>query len=703
MIDVSDYPQLGKSKNYSRFVEESWAWLVSRMNGATVHICCQDVPEVENPDHVYIYLNRKHRNGEAFRWYINGLTPDLNEISEGIRADVYSIPAIELNEAFVKNVLDKQSHYAYINHFPLLARLYPSLKSSYERTVKKLPNSGISAILLCNALPIKECFVHGLDLYYPHYRDYESNPQGKKPPHNEAFDLSCLDLIDKKKFKIQSNNPKVLQKFEEAAIIKKNTQLPSQKRRDALLLITDDGFAVPTAFFINNFINKNPWFRGDINVIHSSTIAPLSQKSRDLIKISGYDRIKFCKIDDDREEHIKNSLSGFVKKAGYHKNIYPSIFTLEVFNVDLWGSDYDKVLLLDPDMLILSSLEDTFGLEAPIVVTEDTTYVNPDKDPARNTGKQFNGGFVLTDHRELAKYPVNIADALIQFCKSYTKSPKLFDQTIMNDFFEHVRTISLVSKIECDVTFAPDRTQMLKRCFPDSVKGHLQPEACSSENTYDKSFTMDVCKIIHYVGSKPWQYSARPYEANYQKLEKLWFKTFLEFYRTHSSRVQSDVFDIFIKNNPRLTQTGKLLSFSPPTSPRKVLTIDKKSILNLLKKEKNYEKGRLIYEQAFHKHPNWPALKREFGFFLLRVGRKSDRVAAFKLFCAAFQGNPKSVAAAGAAALEAINLGYKKHAINYIKAVQNLQPSSAKVKELEKAFKKAFTKPTQSIKIQRHN
>jgi len=692
MINISDCPKLGKSGNYSKLVEESWAWLSNKMSGTTVHICCQDAPKVENPEHVYVYLNRKHRNGEAFRWYINGLTPDLNEISKGIEADVYSIPAIEINEVFVKNVLNKQKHYAYINHFSLLARLYPSLQSSYERTVKKLPNSGISAILLCNALPIKQCFVHGLDLYYPHYRDYESNPQGKKPPHNETFDLSCLDLIDKKKFKVQSNNPKVLQKFGKTEIVKKNTQPPSQKRRDTFLLITDDGFAVPTAFFINNLINKNPWFRGDINIIHSSTISPLSQKSQDLIKISGYDRVKFRKIDDDREEYIKNVLSGFVNKTGYHKHIYPSIFTLEAFNVDLWGSDYDKVLLLDPDMLVLGSLEDTFDLKAPIVVTEDTTFVNPDKDPARNTGKQFNGGFVLTDHRELAKYPVNISDAILEFCKCYTKAPKLFDQTIMNDFFEHVRKVRLVSKFECDVTFAPDRTQMLKRCFPDSVKGHIQPLACSPENTYDKSFSFNSCKIIHYVGSKPWQYSARSYEGYYQKLEKIWFKAFKEFYDARSAVVQSDVFDVFLKNNPRLVKIGRTLKFLAPTSLNKVSTISKQASLDLLKNEKNYEKGYRIYEQASSRWPAWPALKREFGFFLVRFNRKSDAVTAFNLFCEAFKGNPRSVAAANAAALQAIKLGYKKHAIDYIQVMQNLKPGSKIVKELEKTFKNTFQK-----------
>tara|TARA_B100000579_G_scaffold438049_1_gene471415 strand:- start:3000 stop:5084 length:2085 start_codon:yes stop_codon:yes gene_type:complete len=681
-----------KNFDFESFSDKSWEWLVERMRGATVHICCQETPEEENPDHVYIYLNRKHRNGKAFRWYINGLTPDLVEISKGIDADVYAIPAIAKDPKFIESVLQKQE-YAYLNHFRLLAKSYPTLEKHYKREVKELPNSGIAAMLLCNLLPIEKCIVHGLDLYYPHYRDYEANPQGKKPPHNEDFDLACLDLVDKNKFKVESKNPKVLQKFEK----KKLPSLPrdASKRRDALLLVTDDGFAVPTTFFIHNFIEKNSWFSGDVVIIHSDNIAPLSHESMDLIKTSGYQHIKFRKIEPSRETYISEVISGFSSKKGYHSRILPSVFTVEAYNHEMWADEYDKTCLLDPDMLVIDSLEDVFNIDVPVMVTEDTTFVDPSKDPARNGVKQFNGGFVMADHRKLVKCGVNVSNAIFEFCRHYKTAPKLFEQSIMNDFFEAARKVRMISKIPFDITFAPDRTQMLKRCVPDSAKHHFVPAGRILENSYERSYNNHLCKIIHYVGSKPWQYSNKTHEEAYQKVEKLWFVAFEQFYSSCSKFAKSKILAAFIKNNPRISRTLKgNLQYRPADSVNRVTSLKREDIIKLLQKEGNYEKGFSLYNQAKTQHPAWPALKREFGFFLLRQNRPKDIKVAFDLFAEAVKANPKSSAAAGGAALCAIKLKDRKNAYNYLKKVQRLSPATKTSKQIEAQFVDAFAAKT---------
>ena len=676
-----------KDFDFNAFSDQSWKWLQERMQDVTVHICCQSLPEEENPDDVYIYLNRKHQNGKAFRWYINGLTPDLLEISEGVKADVYAIPSVGKDKEFVQGVLYHQ-RYAYIDYFKILQKAYPALSKHYKREAKELPNSGVAAMLLCNLLPIKKCLVHGLDLYWPHFHDYKENPQGKKPPHSEDFDLSCFELLDKKKFKVSSKNPKVLQAFN----INNPVILNKSKRRDALLLITDNGFAVPTAFFIHNFIEKNPWFVGDVVVMYSENIAPLNEESMSLIRTSGYAKIEFVKVDETREIHITDVASGFTSQKGYHSQVLPSILTVEAFNHELWGDKYDKTLLLDPDMLVNSSLEDIFSIDVPIMVTEDTTFVDPSKDPSRDSTKQFNGGFVMVNHQILAKTGVNISDAIFEFFRNYKKPPKLFEQSIMNDFFEHVRKMRLVSKIPFDITFAPDRTQLLKRCIPDTAKGHILKEGRIVENSYDKSYNTNLCKIVHYVGSKPWQYTNKKHEEVYQKCEKLWFAAFEKLYKTNSAFAKSDVLETFMAKNPRVTKTLKGdLKYRPPDSVNRVNNLKKDDVLRLFQKEKNYEKGFSLYNQAKAQYTNWPALKREFGYFLIRHNRAKDFNTAFALFAEAFKDNPKSTAAAAGAVIIATKMKDKKVAINYLKKVQRLSPNTKTTKKLEEDFIMAFT------------
>ena len=139
-------------------------------------------------------------------------------------------------------------------------------------------------------------------------------------------------------------------------------------------------------------------------------------------------------------------------------------------------------------------------------------------------------------------------------------------------------------------------------------------------------------------------------------------------------------------------KSGKSLKFLPPTKANRVRQpeLSRNAILKILKTEKSYEQGRIIYEQAVMEYPNWPALKREYGLCLVRFGRKGDEVTAFNLFCGAFKGNPRSAAAASAAAASAIRLKNNQDAICYIRHVRELKPNCKKLREIEIQFRDAF-------------
>lgn len=674
MSNIKQQLSVKSEDEINSFISQSWSELKKRMDGVTVHVCCQKVELDENPDHVYIYLNRIHRNGEAFRWYVNGNTPDLCDISKGVESDVYVIPGAHKNEAFVNGVMLQQENCMYIDHFKILASEYPNLSEYYKRTKNLLPTSGVSTLLLLNKLPIKECIVEGFDLYYPHYNDYKTNPQGKAPPHNESFDLDCLKLLDKTKFKIASANPNILRVFDK-------TVPKTDPKRMALVVITDDRFAVPTTFFINNFIDKNPWFVGDINIIHSEEISPLSDETQDFIKQTcGYRNIRFVKINPGREKYIRGVISGFVSKAGYHQRIMPSVFTVEIFNYKLWGDRYDKTLILDPDMLVLESLEDVFNTNVPILVTEDTTQAYPNPNPTKE--KHFNGGFILCDHRTLKDTGVVISDHIFEFMRSYNKSPKLFEQTAMNEFFSYIAKIPSTHLLSILPRFAKDRTQILKRALTDTGMNPITGKPHAKENTFGHSFKPGIAKIVHYVGSKPWSFSKQLFEHHYTKIERVWFDAFRRFAVKTKNFINSKQLDLFLESNARIVRVGSDLKQLGPALPAEYLP--RNDILDILRNETSLEAGVKFFKKISTAYIDWPALHREYAVFLLRINQNKYALEAFRHFKKAYSWNKTSAHAAAGVAKCAIVLDQKKDFLQYYKIAVKLKGHEFKaVKELK--------------------
>lgn len=248
----------------------------------------------------------------------------------------------------------------------------------------------------------------------------------------------------------------------------------------AMCTICNDDFVVGAQVMIHSFLRKNEWFTGDIIVMYSDRLSPLSEQSRNLL-LSIHPDIIFRQVN---ESDYSEAINRFVNQSGMHLNFMPSLFTFEVFNI----TGYDSVMYIDSDILHINSMLEMFRVKGDFIVTPASlTY------PSRYH-HNFSGGVFMVRGNMISK---SIKNALIKFSIK-TKRFSLLDQTIMNDFFARTPKTWVSNGFNCS-----------KRCFDDS-----------NFSNFDRT----KISLIHYVAEKPWNPKRRPKEASYKKLESMWIQ-----------------------------------------------------------------------------------------------------------------------------------------------------------------------------------
>lgn len=246
----------------------------------------------------------------------------------------------------------------------------------------------------------------------------------------------------------------------------------------ALCTICNDDFLIGAQTMIYSFLTNNPWFNHKIIVFHNKIYSQLSSNSMD--KLSKIYPVEFREVNTDDYSKLVNVF----KSSGRNPmRFIPSLLTFEAFEL---AKEFDKVLYLDADMLVLSDISELFHISGEIVVTPDAGEYN-----LKNEYSIFNGGFLLIDnssaYREHKK-------RILEFSENM-KDMQLADQSIMNAYFKY------------QIKMLDSRFNCLKRCFPD---------------TQFNKFQNSGVKIIHYVGAKPWQTNKSSFELKYKNLENLW-------------------------------------------------------------------------------------------------------------------------------------------------------------------------------------
>lgn len=230
-------------------------------------------------------------------------------------------------------------------------------------------------------------------------------------------------------------------------------------------------------------------------VFYNEKLSPLSNVNKQLIS-SLYPYIVFRHADEKRYNYIWLESA---KKLKTPEKLKPAFFILEAFSL----TEFQKVITLDSDMLIVGSITCLFDLDVKFSACQAIDYDKAINRPFVNTGVMVLGKESLSESAYNAFLNHKISE-------SFVKGTGKADQAIINDFHKFGSYICLDEKYN-----------VTKRKYPD-----------------DKSFSIanisnDDIRVIHYVGEKPWKRHEAEFEKNYKKIESLWHQKFFSYYRNN--------------------------------------------------------------------------------------------------------------------------------------------------------------------------
>lgn len=267
--------------------------------------------------------------------------------------------------------------------------------------------------------------------------------------------------------------------------------LKKQEPNIAFCTVLNDDFVPGFLVTLHSLKKNNPEFTYDYYVFYSAKYSPLSLNNIGLIRRI-YERVIFKEINESDYFHIWTETKERLKTPA---RLRPAFFILEAFSL----IDYDRVIALDADLLILGDLRELFSVEAGFAACQAVDY-------DKGIGMEFfNSGVMVINPPVLSKDTYkNLLSHNIS--KNYKTSFGKADQAILNDFF-------LLANIELlDVRF-----NTTKRKYRDDIISSIADIEC------------DNVLVLHYVGDKPWvKDKTKSQEYLYTKCEYLWLQCYKE-------------------------------------------------------------------------------------------------------------------------------------------------------------------------------
>ncbi|KAG4097210.1 nucleotide-diphospho-sugar transferase [Neocallimastix lanati (nom. inval.)] len=274
-----------------------------------------------------------------------------------------------------------------------------------------------------------------------------------------------------------------------------------------LCTILNDESVIGYETMLYSFYKHNNWFNGDILVMHDDNYNILSEKSQKEILLK-FPNIKFLKINTSKYNKVNIN---FIKK----KNV-PHLIKFEIFGL----TNYDKVLYIDSDTLVLSNIFELFDRNEDLICFTNESHLVKDKeiwnnifDGSKNT--YINNGVIFINKNRLDKSHI---DGMLNLAYKYNKSSAHYneypDQDIMQEYF-------IENNIE--VTLGPNIYNTINRVF------------------YGNNKKVSDEKIIRYIIKKPWNSN----EPEYEYINNIWhiyYDEFEELYKLKKNR----------SNNPKL-------------------------------------------------------------------------------------------------------------------------------------------------------
>ncbi len=210
----------------------------------------------------------------------------------------------------------------------------------------------------------------------------------------------------------------------------------------ALATITTEAYVPATLVMLHSFMKRNPWFHGDVVIIHDD-LDPASRQYFETI----LERVKFFPV----SQELKANLRPLFSLRPDLREMEARFYALEVFRL----RGYQKVLFYDGDILFRSSVQDLCERRESLVCCgEGLYYVDGCRDGfslaelrggecrranvLRNT---FNTGFLMVDARLLTDESYG---GLLGLLAVETWKPlrvRMTDQAVFNLYFSGQQTL----------------------------------------------------------------------------------------------------------------------------------------------------------------------------------------------------------------------------------------------------------------------
>lgn len=210
-----------------------------------------------------------------------------------------------------------------------------------------------------------------------------------------------------------------------------------------------------------------------------------------------------CLINENITEESRQTLEKHKIKYKEFKSVKYNVdfdcawnYTFDKFNVFLL-EEYEKVVCLDLDLLILENLDFLFDYETPAMVIDNPTY----------TDRYNSGVMVITPNKETFHALNELKE------KESLKNRVLGDQDILNDYYLAKGTIHRI----------PDEYNVLRR-ITDEIVTYYNPLTEEEEQRYKvvEHAIVDEPAVIHYIAeNKPFSIDmqfAEIYSDLYQDL-----------------------------------------------------------------------------------------------------------------------------------------------------------------------------------------
>lgn len=256
------------------------------------------------------------------------------------------------------------------------------------------------------------------------------------------------------------------------------------QRRMCIATVVTDGFLPGAEVLIRTLLRTNPWFDGDLVVLHNDDVARLGAESRTRLTDTA-PGIRFRHVDLSPYRSIFAQRDAVLRTPD---RLLAAFVILDAFRL----SAYERVVCLDSDMMVLGDLSELFELDcefAAVMATDERSGENLD---------YFNTGVMVIgpNHLTGATFEQITGTTVMS---SVDRERGKADQAVLNRFFESRPYDRL-----------PLRYNVTKRMVPDQIGDII-----------GRLHQLDA-RILHFVGAKPWNLNWSERDWGYETAEALW-------------------------------------------------------------------------------------------------------------------------------------------------------------------------------------